>query len=254
MLLPVRTEGSRPPFFVVHGLHGVMPIPRVMGSALHADQPLYAINARGLDGKEPPHERLEDAVVDYLADIRRVRPSGPYVLGGVCAGGLIALALAHALSMQGERVGTVILVDPPFMPFYLLPGNRNVDLKADPRLHWQLATNAEQMLRTFADRFADQQPIDINDPAQREAAVSVGTAMTAMFFRFAPPVFEGTSEFIVSAERAVGHFHPQGPWKAVVPKPGRFHIIPGSHDDIFLRHMDPVMRLVQFSLDTSVFA
>jgi len=40
-----------------------------------------------------------------------VRPHGPYVLGGHCDGGLIALEMARQLQEAGERVELVVMVD-----------------------------------------------------------------------------------------------------------------------------------------------
>src|SRR5262249_33350040 len=250
MLLPIRTSGNRPPFFIAHGLHGVMPIGSLMSATLGPDQPLYVLNARGIDGRDPPHERVEDMIDAYLGEIRAARPSGPYVVGGMCAGGFLAMGLARALASQGERVGTVILIDPPLVPFSV-SALRNVDPK-DPSIHRQLYENTENALRRYAERY-DMLPYDARDPVKMRAAIDAGIATTVMFYRYVPPAFEGPTEFIISAERAFAHFHPKGPWKSVVPKPGRFHVIPGSHDEFFFTHLDAVNQLVLFSLDSIVF-
>lgn len=252
MLLPIRTSGDRPPFFIVHGLHGVMPIGGIMSAGLGADQPLYVLNARGIDGREPPHERMEDMLAAYLGEIRQAREIGPYVIGGICGGGLLAMELARALWSQGELVGTAILVDPPLMPFSRVPIQRNIDPN-DPFIYRQLYDNTEKALRRYAECF-NGLPYDARDPASMRAAIETGIGTTVMLYRYVPPVFEGPTEFIISAERAFAHFHPEGPWKSVVPKPGRFHVIPGNHDDFFFTHLDVVMRLIRFSLDSAVFS
>ncbi|MGH7123595.1 MAG: alpha/beta fold hydrolase, partial [Stellaceae bacterium] len=233
------------------GLHGVMPIGGIMGAAI-PDRPLYVLNARGLDGTQPPHESMEDMVAAYLGEIREARPSGPYILGGVCAGGLLAMELARRLRSQGERVGTVVLVDPPLVPFSRVPIQRNIDPK-DPFIYRQLYENTEKALLRYVERF-DAIPYDARDPVKLRAAIETGIATTVMFYRYVPPVFEGPTEFIISAERAFSHFHPEGPWKSVVPSPGRFHVIPGNHDDFFFTHLDPVLRLIRFSVDQAVFS
>jgi thioesterase domain-containing protein len=108
-VVPLRATGERTPVFLVHALGGqvfrYLPLARKLGD----DQPVYAIAARGLADGEQPHETLAEMVTDYLAHIREVRPNGPYVLGGFCIGGNIALELARRLRAMGEDVPLVVL-------------------------------------------------------------------------------------------------------------------------------------------------
>jgi thioesterase domain-containing protein len=69
--------------------------------------------ARGLDGISEPHRTIEAMAQEYLAEVRKVRPHGPYFLGALCAGALIAAAMARSLSDAGEVVLPLLLLDPP---------------------------------------------------------------------------------------------------------------------------------------------
>ncbi|HWM03881.1 MAG TPA: amino acid adenylation domain-containing protein, partial [Actinophytocola sp.] len=108
-LVPLRATGTRTPVFLVHALGGqvfrYLPLARKLGE----DQPVYAIAARGLAEGEKPHDTLAEMVDDYVEHIRAVRPTGPYVLGGFCIGGNIALELARRLRALGEDVPLVVL-------------------------------------------------------------------------------------------------------------------------------------------------
>ena len=249
MFETIRSEGAKPPFFMVHGIHGVMPLAHALKGALDHDRPIYALHARGIVGTEPPHERIEDMLSGYLAQIRAARPGGPYVLGGICAGGLVAMALARVLTAEGERVGTVILVDPPPVPHSLNPSNRALNPKADRRVYQIAYADVEQVLRGHASRF--HLPFETNDSAQLRQAVEVGIATVIAFCRYVPPRFDGPTEFIISAERAIAHFHPEGPWKHIVPGRSRYHVMPGGHHEIFRDHLDETLRLVRFALDSA---
>src|SRR5258708_35242065 len=136
------------------------------------------------------------------------------------------MELARALAAEGERVGPVVLVDPPSAPGSQVPAFRNPDPTGDRGVYQHLYVSVEQAFRSFAERFGDQ-PFNVNDPAQLHRAIEVGVGMLVMFSRYVPPRFEGRTECIVSAERALGHFHPDGPWKHIVARPGRVHVIPG---------------------------
>src|SRR5690606_30375396 len=45
----------------------------------------------------------------YLQEIRTIQPEGPYLLGGACLGGVIAVEMARQLQAEGEQVAIPIL-------------------------------------------------------------------------------------------------------------------------------------------------
>ncbi|MBI3947384.1 MAG: amino acid adenylation domain-containing protein [Armatimonadetes bacterium] len=122
-LVPIQPDGTRPPFFCVHGALGDIAGFRDLAYSLGMDQPFYALQPRGLDGKEAPRTDLVEIADAYLAEVRSVQRSGPYFLGGYSFGGVVALEMAHRLREQGEEVRLVVLLD-SFHPqaAALLPG------------------------------------------------------------------------------------------------------------------------------------
>jgi thioesterase domain-containing protein len=80
---------------------------------LGEDRPFFALQARGLYGDQQPHETFEEMAHDYLEEVRRVQPTGPYLLGGFSGGGLIAFEMARRLREAGEQVNAMILLDTP---------------------------------------------------------------------------------------------------------------------------------------------
>src|SRR5438876_5640135 len=110
MIDPIRTTGTGLPLAMVHGLFGLMPIGEQMAEALGPDHALFAIHARALAGN--PHDSVESMARDYLAELRTHRPRGPYMLGGMCAGALIALEMARQLRIDGETIATLLMLEP----------------------------------------------------------------------------------------------------------------------------------------------
>ncbi|MFE0148468.1 amino acid adenylation domain-containing protein [Nonomuraea sp. NPDC059007] len=108
-IVPLRPTGERDPIFLFHALGGqvfrYLPLTRHLG----ADQPVYAIQAAGLAPGEEPHATLAEMVDDYTAHVLKLRPHGPYVLGGYCIGGNIALETARRLREMGEEVPLLVL-------------------------------------------------------------------------------------------------------------------------------------------------
>jgi acyl carrier protein len=122
-LVAVQPEGSKPPFFGVHGALANVLMFRGLAHHLGPDQPVYGLQAQGLDGKHEPHTRVEEMAAHYIAEIRTVQSEGPYYLGGVSFGGLVAFEMAQQLHARGERVALLALFNtdfpgqPKYMPY-----------------------------------------------------------------------------------------------------------------------------------------
>jgi thioesterase domain-containing protein len=113
VLIPLWRQGGAVPLFLVHGRHGQAFVSPHFMKLLGDDQPVWAFQARGLDGRDEPHATIGDMAAHYLAALREVRPHGPYFLGALCAGAYIAAAMARALASSGELVLPLLLLDPP---------------------------------------------------------------------------------------------------------------------------------------------
>jgi len=109
-LVPLRAGGSRPPFFLMHSHGGNILEYYSLASLLDHDQPVYALQARGLDGNIIRGESMEQLVTAYLKEIRSLQPAGPYFLGGFCFGGLLAFETAQQLTSAGEEVALVAMM------------------------------------------------------------------------------------------------------------------------------------------------
>jgi phthiocerol/phenolphthiocerol synthesis type-I polyketide synthase E len=110
-LVAVQPNGSRPPFFCMHGAGGNVLIYRELSKRLGEDQPFYGLQSQGLDGQAPPLTTIIDMATLYTSEIRRIRPSGPYLIGGYCLGGTIAYEVAQQLRSQGQEVSLLALLD-----------------------------------------------------------------------------------------------------------------------------------------------
>ena len=108
----LQPEGSRVPFFCIPGAgensYHFTDLSRELGK----DQPFIVVRdprplaQRGVYTVEQHAELFWEA-------IRRVRPSGPYVLGGYCYGGIVAFEIARRLLAAGQDVRMVVLFEVP---------------------------------------------------------------------------------------------------------------------------------------------
>jgi len=117
-VLVLRPHGSRPPFFCVDAIGGGLLVNRRLVTACPPDQPVYALTRHRYDPDASHDMTIEGLARDYVDLIRRVRPSGPYYIGGFCAAGAISLEIARQLESISERVDMVLMVDTTNRQYY----------------------------------------------------------------------------------------------------------------------------------------
>jgi amino acid adenylation domain-containing protein len=110
-LVAIQPGGTRPPLFCVHAHDGGVLFWRDLARHLGPDQPFYALQPQGLNGKQPLHSDIEEMAAHYIEEIRTLQPEGPYFIGGHCLGGLIAFEMAQQLHVLGQTVGLLALFD-----------------------------------------------------------------------------------------------------------------------------------------------
>jgi thioesterase domain-containing protein/acyl carrier protein len=115
-LVPLQPMGSRPPLFVVHGVGGDVYGFLGLAKDFAPEQPVYGIQAVGLDGSVPRHASVEEMATHYIKEIRSFQPDGPYHLCGYSMGGLIAYEMARQLHHQGQTAILILLDTFPTAP------------------------------------------------------------------------------------------------------------------------------------------
>jgi len=110
MVLIREGEGG-PPVFLVHDGDGETLLYRNLALRLSRRHAVYGLNPRALSGVPMAHTRIGDMAAYHIGKIKSVQPHGPYLLGGMCAGGVIAYEMALQLQAQNERAGLVALLD-----------------------------------------------------------------------------------------------------------------------------------------------
>jgi amino acid adenylation domain-containing protein len=111
LLLPIRPHGSNPPLFCIHPAAGLSWCYTPLSRYVPADQRLYGLQARGLDGTSQPSCSVWDMASEYVEQIRAVQESGPYHILGWSFGGVVAHEIAVQLQANGEQVAALIIMD-----------------------------------------------------------------------------------------------------------------------------------------------
>jgi len=106
---PAEAARGELPFYCVHGVGGnvfrLVDLARLIGRSFYGLQGWSDLNdVDHLDSVDKMAER-------YLDEIRRLQPSGPYLIGGLCVGSMVAFEMARRLEEAGEPVGFVGVIN-----------------------------------------------------------------------------------------------------------------------------------------------
>ncbi|MEP5729181.1 MAG: beta-ketoacyl synthase N-terminal-like domain-containing protein [Sulfitobacter sp.] len=106
-------QAEAPPLFIVAGMFGNVLNLRHLAMPFAAERRVFGVQARGLTGDRAPHDDVPQAARDYLSEIQKIQPNGPYLLAGYSGGGVTAYEMAQQLEAAGEEVGVLALLDTP---------------------------------------------------------------------------------------------------------------------------------------------
>ena len=110
-LIELKTGTSQEHLFLVHDADGETLLYRNLAQRLPSWLGVYAIAPRRKGRVPMVHATFEAAASHYIEELRRVQPQGPYRLGGLCAGGVLAYEMARQLVAQGEVVALLAIID-----------------------------------------------------------------------------------------------------------------------------------------------
>jgi len=255
-LVPIKTDGDRPPLFAMPGAFGDPTAFMNLARVIDARQPLYGPASRGLDGASAPLDRIEDMAAHNVALVRAFQPRGPYALAGACVGAVVAFDMARQLQAAGERIALLILLDPP-PPFTDARGRRRkvgssaiVRVTRVPRFvlaRLRLYRQTLALLRG-GDRAAfvrDRLRIlggivrtrDLFRGDRSELnLVAVAEAQSVALRRYTPRAYDGPTAVFLTIDRPVpGQRDRRLDWLDLVPQAGSPEYVPGLDSGDMLR-------------------
>ena len=208
-LLPLRAEGEQTPLFCVHPGAGVAWRYTGLLPHLGADQPVYGIQAFGLDGTREPAADAAEMTRAYVDLIRQVQPHGPYRLLGWSYGGFVAHAMACALQADGAEVELLAMLDAPLpegMP-YTPEGIERQVAGLLSRVAGLPIPEGEPDVAAVLHHIGELSTGDSALPVTQAEATSIATVMRNSLRiapQFAPGTFDGDALFFTATEDIPG--------------------------------------------------
>ena len=268
-LVPIKSTGSKPPLFLVGDLLG-----RVLGYAglarhLDADQPVWGLQA--MTGVES----IPSLAARYLAEMRRVQPTGPYRLGGWCFGGVVAFEMAHQLRGRGEDVELLALIGISAFDFPELvspaawrryqraQGGDGLVGLVRGHLARAGAMGTTPGLRYLLERSLRVAPYVRRRLVSRAAALigrgsgggpgdsDVLRANRRAFARYAPCAFPGRAALLLAHDETAAYTRdPASDWRGLATTGVAVHEVPGGHDEMLAEpRVRELARLLTESLE-----
>ena len=114
-LIPLQPKGTRPALFWLHP----PPLVSNLSEALGDEQPLLGVELTEADLKELGDKASMESIAErHVRTIQKYQPEGPYYLGGLCTGGIVAFETAAQLRAAGYEVPLLILLDAQHPAFH----------------------------------------------------------------------------------------------------------------------------------------
>jgi amino acid adenylation domain-containing protein len=110
-LVPIKRKGTKMPLYIVHGAGLNVLLFNALAMNMDEEQPVYGLQAKGLNGIDEPLDVMEEIAANYNAEIIAKNPDGPYALAGYSLGGTIAYEMARQLLEMGKEVKMLALFD-----------------------------------------------------------------------------------------------------------------------------------------------
>lgn len=236
-LVPISTTGSKPPLFLVHAIGGNVVNFHSLASCFDGDQPIYGIQARGLNGEEEVATSIESMAADYIRAARSVQSSGPYRLGGFSAGGVVAFEMARQLRKMGHEVSLLLLLDTQIgSPDDM--GSAAPDFGAAQRWRRKLLLNLRAVGRTNWRVFAGykirnwRMTWHLWQHHRGSRRLNPWEAFMLALRRYQPKPYEGNAVLFRAANQLVEYPDPTLGWGPLIRGDLRMVDIAGDHDDL----------------------
>jgi amino acid adenylation domain-containing protein len=266
-LIPIRPKGNKVPLYIVHGIGLNLLNMYHMVSMLDDEQPVYGLQALGLDGTIESMHTIEEIAAFYNSEVLMHDPVGPYAISGYSFGGYIAYEMVRQLKAAGKEVKMLAMFDTNLqIPTHQMPLAKKFwfkGIRQFKKLYFRMSTIITCPVRTLK-YLIQVMPISyyqfLNfigikakyNPNQIPAYMQ--DIMQAMHRAFEKYIFKPQDVKINLFKADVKLYfvddHIYFGWKEYALKGVDVHVVPGDHHEMFIAPNDKYLaKALQEQLD-----
>ena len=242
-LVAIQPRGNRSPLFWVHPTGGSIFCYLDLARHLGPDQPFYAFQSSGIDGRRPLLPSIEEMAACYVEELLAAGPAGPWRLGGWSMGGAIAFEMARQLHARGREVDSVTVLDfsvgsdgqaasaeAEDATALLIGFARDLGLSPDqlPDPAWLATTNDAQKRDYILQRAREKDLLPPDAAAERLLEIFRNNIRATIAFR--PGVYPGAVTLLRAASPGPSPAEdPTLGWDRLAAGGVRVRFVPGDH-------------------------
>ncbi|MYW01635.1 hypothetical protein GT354_25830 [Streptomyces sp. SID3343] len=204
-VVTLQPEGTEPPYFVVHPSGGNLLVYRFLAEKLAPDVPVHMLETPDL-GR---FTTVEELAAHYAAAVRATCAHGPYRLGGLSFGGLVAYETARQLTEAGEQVELVTMFESS------LAGAPPTDISEQDLLAYRTVHFAHVFELIFGREIALTEDELRGLDADRQNEMLYERIDEAFQGDTAAQILRGTVEHVQQVREMIRHYRP-GPYAGPV--------------------------------------
>jgi amino acid adenylation domain-containing protein len=243
-LVVIQSNGAKPPLFCVHPTGGNVLCYFDLAQSLGTEQPVYGLQAIGLEAGQVPYTQVEEMANFYLNALQTVQPQGPYRLAGWSFGGLVAYEMARQLQTQGWQVSLLALLD-TVVPSVLVKQTESkdeaeflVDLLADEGIalsleHLRQLNPDEQLAYAIEQGQQAGQFLPEVDLAQAQRFLQLYKTNSQAARQYQPQPYQGKVTLFQASETPVDLSLESGlGWETLATDGLEIIQVPGDHQEL----------------------
>lgn len=225
-IIPLQKIGSKTPLFLIHPIGGTVFWYTHLAHLLGDSRQIYGIQDPAIELKKIIFSSIEDMAVCYYSMIKKIQPSGPYIIGGASFGATVAIEIANLMDKNNEKIAMIPILD----GWGVYPHT----LKDDNYFRDSMVRQHEDMRIEFTKHNLNE-PKDLFDIQWHRLGLLWNYHLQPIKHNLI--LFK--AEELLPAFQVVNH--PLNHWDKFSKNPVRSFIVPGNHETMF--HSSNVKQL-----------
>ncbi|NNE77130.1 MAG: hypothetical protein HKN31_08660, partial [Pricia sp.] len=107
-LVAIQQNGHKPPLFCLHSGGSHFFFYNLFASYIDPQRPVYALQASRHEGEITVHTSVKEMAVDFVSEIKKIYPEGPYHFVSYCFNTAIGFEMIRILNSSSEKANLII--------------------------------------------------------------------------------------------------------------------------------------------------